>query len=42
MKATNIEWDVNCPEDLEALPKEVVIGKYTGQMHSKFSIGFER
>lgn len=25
MKATNIEWDVDCPEDLETLPKEVVI-----------------
>lgn len=25
MKATNIEWDVDCPEDLEILPKEVVI-----------------
>ena len=25
MKATNIEWDVDCPEDLETLPTEVEI-----------------
>lgn len=23
MKATNIQWDVDCPEDLEFLPTEV-------------------
>lgn len=25
MKVTNIEWDVDCPEDLETLPTEVEI-----------------
>lgn len=25
MKATNIQWDVDCPKDLESLPAEVEI-----------------
>lgn len=27
MKAVNIEWDVDCEEDLETLPKEIEIPK---------------
>lgn len=30
LRAINIEWDVDCPEDLESLPTEVDIPAHIG------------